>query len=298
MRFFPASSLTGGGNRPRSHSSATSSSSSSIDADGRYGELSADTYSTVQQPHPPPPTRTSTGLPMAQSSRVPIPAVSPGMNMEDSSTSADHSGANPSLMPTEDLVNPSTSFSAYLCSILPPDILKEVEEWDRRASQAEPLHYFSDNQHAQYVCKECMVPLVRPRFLLVISIHVLIVSFPMEGPPRRGRLKGVLRESRTRIVRSTDIELTALKDEQLIYWPPFIQPVTFHRQHLPRKKGRQTIVVSPRPRSRHCSSSSRSITHAHSPSCISLEPEFIRSPIYIVWDVNSSARRRRWDGCI
>ncbi|KAJ9092368.1 hypothetical protein QFC21_006870 [Naganishia friedmannii] len=62
-------------------------------------------------------------------------------------------------MPTDGPVDSSTSCSAYLYSAFPPELFKEVEAYDRRAGQAEPLHYFSDNQHAQYVCKECMVPL-------------------------------------------------------------------------------------------------------------------------------------------
>lgn len=178
MRFFPSSSLTGA-NRPRSRSSATSSSSSSsIDADVRYGGPSSDTYSPTQ---PPPPTRTSTGLPTSQSSRAPLPVVSLEANkMAAPSTRLDQLFANTSAMPMDGSADPSTSCAGYLYSAFPPEIYKEVEEYDRRASQAEPLHYFSDNQHAQYVCKECMVPLVRPLCAPFLAhIPILTIHFPV-----------------------------------------------------------------------------------------------------------------------
>ncbi|KAJ9114006.1 hypothetical protein QFC22_005824 [Naganishia vaughanmartiniae] len=149
MRFFPSSSLTGA-NRPRSRSSATSSSSSSIiDADMAYGQGSSTTYSPTQ---PPPPTRTTTGLPPAQSFRVLVPTVSPEMNLKATSTETNRRSTDPQPMQTNPSPDPSTSCTAYLYSTFPPEIFKEVETYDRRqANQTTepPLHYFSDNKHAQ-----------------------------------------------------------------------------------------------------------------------------------------------------
>lgn len=58
--------------------------------------------------------------------------------------------------PTSD-ATPTTppKFPAFPATLHP-----ELEEYDRRAAHAEPIHYFSDNRHPQYVCRECMVPVV------------------------------------------------------------------------------------------------------------------------------------------
>lgn len=126
MRFFPPATTRT--DRPRSLSSSSSSSASLPAAEDL-------------RPLPvPPPTRMNT-VQQLPSSRLPLsPAVSP----EKASVSPSREeGARPSR------------FAEF-----PKTLHAELEEYDARACRAEPIHYFSDNRHAQYVCRECMTPLV------------------------------------------------------------------------------------------------------------------------------------------
>lgn len=146
MRFFtqtPGSSSA----RPRSTSSASSSSSSTP---------SPSRPQSMQPLHlalssPPPPTRTMTDRGPATSSLPLSPASSPPDHKTASRTQthvireADDTAGAP--------VRPNLAS-------FPKSLHAELEEYDKRASQADPIHYFSGNRHAQYVCRECIVPLV------------------------------------------------------------------------------------------------------------------------------------------
>jgi hypothetical protein len=126
MRFFsPSTSRT---DRPRSPSSSSSSSASIIVAEDARPFTA------------PPPTRMNTA--QLPSSRLPLsPAASPEKASVSSSMEVEKSRPG--------------RYAAF-----PKNLHAELEEYDARASRAEPIHYFSDNRHAQYVCRECMIPLV------------------------------------------------------------------------------------------------------------------------------------------
>jgi hypothetical protein len=70
---------------------------------------------------------------------------------------------------------------------LPETLHAELEEYDARASRAETIHYFSDNQHAQYVCRECMIPLVSTLPSRVPEADRLNRLYRMKSSPRRFR---------------------------------------------------------------------------------------------------------------
>lgn len=126
MRFFSPSAA---GADPRSSSS---SSSASVIAEEPQPFTS-----------PPPPTRMNTAYQLPPS-RLPLP---PAASPEKAST----------LSPGQE---PDEPLDSRRYTSLPKTLHAELEEYDARASRAEPIHYFSDNQHAQYVCRECMTPLV------------------------------------------------------------------------------------------------------------------------------------------
>ncbi|KAI5450123.1 hypothetical protein NCC49_003750 [Naganishia albida] len=68
---------------------------------------------------------------------------------------------SPAVSPEKASVSPSREEGARPSRFaeFPKTLHAELEEYDARACRAEPIHYFSDNRHAQYVCRECMTPL-------------------------------------------------------------------------------------------------------------------------------------------
>lgn len=145
MRFL--TQTTGSSSaRPISRSSANSSSSSTPSLPEWHPSHSLDFPMTS----PPPPTRTMTDVGPTTSDWPLSPTASPPdrktatRNQTWVIRDADDTAGAP--------VRPNLA-------AFPKSLHAELEEYDRRARQAEPIHYFSDNRHAQYVCRECIVPL-------------------------------------------------------------------------------------------------------------------------------------------
>jgi hypothetical protein len=155
MRFFnqaQASTST----RPRSISTTSSSSSS---ASPQPEVQSSASSHPINSPSHLQHTSTSHQQP---SSRLPIsPAGSP----------PDHRSAtrNQATLNGEEANSPESNHKPNLAyAAFPKSLHAELEEYDRRASQADPIHYFSSNRHAEYVCRECLVPLVSVFFLCIV----------------------------------------------------------------------------------------------------------------------------------
>ncbi|GHJ90043.1 hypothetical protein NliqN6_6445 [Naganishia liquefaciens] len=148
MRFF-ASAAGPSSARPRPSSSLASSSSSSTAS--LFGESPSSPPLPLPMPHAPPPTRAMTGLGQAVSC---LP-LSPAGSLSDHTAAARRDGTQSS----RDANPASTGPIRPNLAAFPESLHGELEEYDRRASRADPIHYFSNNRHAQYVCRECIVPL-------------------------------------------------------------------------------------------------------------------------------------------